>query len=178
MFLRPRFWGGERASAETVGSLHSCIFCYEVSVNVACCLDITLPLWLQCLPLLSTKGADRTFHQPCCFRWNILVDTDPKSLPFLGSIDPELWSVDQPFPPPKEDFSDFSLWFSLILFLLIWYHLLSFFLLTYLLNLFLTVLSLHCCMWAFSRGREWGPLFVVVPRLLIVVASFLARQGL
>ena len=30
-------------------------------------------------------------------------------------------------------------------------------------------LSLCCCAWAFSGCSEWGPLFIVVPGLLIVV---------
>ena len=44
--------------------------------------------------------------------------------------------------------------------------------------LFLTVLGLHCCAWAFSSCGEWGLLFVVVRGLLIVVASLVAEHGL
>ena len=39
------------------------------------------------------------------------------------------------------------------------------------LNLFLVVLGLHCCTWAFSNYREQGLLFIVVHRLLTAVAS-------
>ena len=41
-------------------------------------------------------------------------------------------------------------------------------LLTY---LFLAALGLRCCMQAFSSCSEWGPLFVAVHGLLIVVSS-------
>ena len=37
--------------------------------------------------------------------------------------------------------------------------------------LFLAMLGLRCCMWAFSSCRSWGLLFVVVRGLLIAVAS-------
>ena len=43
--------------------------------------------------------------------------------------------------------------------------------------LFLAAVDLHCCAWAFSRCGEWGLLSVVVPGLLIAVAS-LVEQGL
>ena len=38
-------------------------------------------------------------------------------------------------------------------------------------DLFLFVLGLHCCGWAFSSCHERGPLFIAVPGLLTVVAS-------
>ena len=44
--------------------------------------------------------------------------------------------------------------------------------------LFLAALGLCCCMWAFSSCGEQGLLFVVVPRLLIAVASLAAEHGL
>ena len=53
------------------------------------------------------------------------------------------------------------------------------FILIYLLiYLFLAVLGLHCCTWAFSSCSERGLLFVAVRRLLIVVASLAAENGL
>ena len=45
-------------------------------------------------------------------------------------------------------------------------------------DLFLAALGLHCCAWAFSSCREWGLLFIVVHRLLTVVASLVAEHGL
>ena len=44
--------------------------------------------------------------------------------------------------------------------------------------LFLAVLVLHCCTWAFSRCGERGLLFVAVHGLLIIVASLVAEHGL
>ena len=44
--------------------------------------------------------------------------------------------------------------------------------------LFLAVLGLHCCVWAFSSCGEWGLLFDAVHGLLIVVASLVAEHGL
>ena len=44
--------------------------------------------------------------------------------------------------------------------------------------LFLAVLGLHCCMWAFSSCGEQGLLFTVVHGLLIAVASLVAEHGL
>ena len=43
--------------------------------------------------------------------------------------------------------------------------------------LFLAVLGLHCCVWAFSSCGEWELLFVAVRGLLIAVAS-LVEHGL
>ena len=43
--------------------------------------------------------------------------------------------------------------------------------------IFLAALGLHCCAQAFSSCGERGLLFVVVHRLLIVVASLVAEQG-
>ena len=48
----------------------------------------------------------------------------------------------------------------------------------YFIYLFLAVLGLHCCMWAFSSCGEQGLLFVVVHIFLIVVASLVAAHGL
>ena len=36
--------------------------------------------------------------------------------------------------------------------------------------LFLAALGLGCCSWAFSSCGKWGLLFVVVPKLIVVVA--------
>ena len=43
---------------------------------------------------------------------------------------------------------------------------------------FLAVLGLHCCARPFSSCGELGRLFVVVRRLLVVVASLVAEHGL
>ena len=48
----------------------------------------------------------------------------------------------------------------------------------YLFYLFLAVLGLCCCAWAFSSCGERGLLFVVVHGLLIAVASLVAEHGL
>ena len=44
-------------------------------------------------------------------------------------------------------------------------------------NLFLVVLCLHCCVWAFSSCGEQGLLFLAVHGLLTVVASLLVEQS-
>ena len=44
--------------------------------------------------------------------------------------------------------------------------------------LFLAVLGLCCCTWAFSSCGEQGLLFVAVRELLIAVASLVAEHGL
>ena len=44
--------------------------------------------------------------------------------------------------------------------------------------LFLAALGLHCCTQAFSSCGKWGLRFVVVRRLLNVVASLDAERGL
>ena len=44
--------------------------------------------------------------------------------------------------------------------------------------LFMAVLGLRCFTWAFSSCGERGLLFIVVRRLLIVVASLVVEQGL
>ena len=44
-------------------------------------------------------------------------------------------------------------------------------------NLFLAALGLHCCVWHFSSFSEQELLFVVMCRLLIVVASLVAEHG-
>ena len=48
----------------------------------------------------------------------------------------------------------------------------------YLINLFLAVLGLCCCAWAFSSCGEQGLLFVVVRGLLVAVASLVVEHGL
>ena len=48
----------------------------------------------------------------------------------------------------------------------------------YFIYLFLAVLGLRCCVWAFSSCSERGLLFFVVRGLLIVVASLVAEHGL
>ena len=58
------------------------------------------------------------------------------------------------------------------------YFFLFFFKFIYFIYLFLAVLGLRCCVRALSSCSEWGPLFVVVRRLLIVVASLVAEHGL
>ena len=44
--------------------------------------------------------------------------------------------------------------------------------------LFLAVLGLHCCTWAFSSCGERGLLFVTVRGLLIAMASLVVEHGL
>ena len=44
--------------------------------------------------------------------------------------------------------------------------------------LFLAVLGLHCCAWAFSSCGKRGLLFIAVCGLLIAVASLVAEHGL
>ena len=44
--------------------------------------------------------------------------------------------------------------------------------------LFLAVLGLCCCTWAFSSCSERGQLFIAVRGLLIAVASLVAEHGL
>ena len=44
--------------------------------------------------------------------------------------------------------------------------------------LFLAVLGLCCCTWAFSSCGEWGLLFVAVHGLHVAVASLVAEHGL
>ena len=45
-------------------------------------------------------------------------------------------------------------------------------------SLFLAVLDLHCCTWAFSSCGEWGTLFTEGPGLLAVVASLAVERRL
>ena len=66
-----------------------------------------------------------------------------------------------------------SLYFSLI-FDIYFLKFIYFYLFIY----FLAVLGLRCCAQAFSSCGEWGLLLVVVPGLLIVVASLVAEHGL
>ena len=48
----------------------------------------------------------------------------------------------------------------------------------FIIDLFLAVLGLRCCTWAFSSCGEQGLLFLVVPQLLIEVASLVVEHGL
>ena len=48
----------------------------------------------------------------------------------------------------------------------------------YFIYLFLAVLGLRCCAWAFSSCGERGLLFVTVRGLLIAVASLVVEHGL
>ena len=48
----------------------------------------------------------------------------------------------------------------------------------YLFILFLAVLGLCCCAWAFSSCGEWGPLFIAVRWPLTVAASLVAEHRL
>ena len=52
-----------------------------------------------------------------------------------------------------------------------------FFTLKKIFSLFLAVLGLHCCTWAFSSWGEWGILFTEVLGLLTVVASPVVQHG-
>ena len=54
----------------------------------------------------------------------------------------------------------------------------AFFFFNYLFYLFLAALGLCRCMQAFSSSGEQGLLFAAVHRLLIVVASLVAENGL
>ena len=42
----------------------------------------------------------------------------------------------------------------------------------------MALLGLHCCVWAFSSCGEWGLFSSSVNRLLIAVASLIAKHGL
>ena len=66
--------------------------------------------------------------------------------------------------------------YALQLFIFFWFELASIF---FFFNLFiLAALGLRCCAQAFSSCSDRGLLFVVEPRLLIVVASLVAEHGL
>ena len=43
-------------------------------------------------------------------------------------------------------------------------------------KLFLAVLGLCCCLWAFSRCREWGLFFLTELRLLMAVTSLVVKH--
>ena len=47
----------------------------------------------------------------------------------------------------------------------------------YFIYLFLAVLGLHCCTWAFPNCGEQGLLFIAVRGLLIAVASLVVKHG-
>ena len=61
---------------------------------------------------------------------------------------------------------------------MLWYLTVVFLKNLFCLFLFLAVLGLRCCMWAFSSCGERGPLFIAVHRLLIAVTSLVAEHGL
>ena len=65
---------------------------------------------------------------------------------------------------------------------LIWMHFVSFFNVflkfIYFIYLFLDLLGLCCCAWAFPSCSERGLLFLAVHGLLIAVASLVAEHGL
>ena len=48
----------------------------------------------------------------------------------------------------------------------------------FIIYLFLAVLGIRCCAWAFSSCSEQGLLFVVVHGLLTAVVSLVAEHGL
>ena len=80
-------------------------------------------------------------------------------------------------------FQEFYGFMSLIHFVLIfvygvrwWSSFILFFF--FLINLFLAVLGLHCCVWALSSCSEQGPLLAAVHRPLIAVASPAVEHGL
>ena len=76
----------------------------------------------------------------------------------------------------KVKFASFKVYNSVCLhFFLIF---LKFYLFLFFIYLFLAALGLHCCAQAFSSCGEQGLLFVMVCRLLIVVASLVAEHGL
>ena len=62
---------------------------------------------------------------------------------------------------------------SIFIYLLIYLNEVLFFF-----NLFLAMLGLHCCAWAFSSCSKRELLFVEVRGLLIAVASLVAEHGL
>ena len=48
----------------------------------------------------------------------------------------------------------------------------------FIIYLFLAVLGFRCCVWAFSSCGEQGLIFIAMHRLLIAVASLIAKHGL
>ena len=81
--------------------------------------------------------------------------------------------------PPWAPLLRTSATFSYVLGALFYTVLSSFFLkFIYFFYLFLAVLGLRCCAWAFSSCSERGLLFIAVRGLLITVASLVAEQGL
>ena len=51
------------------------------------------------------------------------------------------------------------------------------FVLNHFVYLFLAVLGLHCCAWAFSSCGEWGLLFLAVVGFLTAVTSLVAERA-
>ena len=62
--------------------------------------------------------------------------------------------------------------------MIFFFNKLSCFFLILLFILFLAMLGLRCCAWAFSSCGKQGLLFIVVHGLLIAVASLVAEHGL
>ena len=71
---------------------------------------------------------------------------------------------------------DFSQPLSKNISIVIWKYILTGYRIIYL--FIYAELGLCCHTWAFSSCSEWGPLFLAVRRLLIVVASLVEKQGL
>ena len=85
--------------------------------------------------------------------------------PGLEPVSPALAGRFPTTAPPGKPLNTFFIYYFYFLNLFIYY-------------LFLAVLGLHCCMWAFSSCGERGPLFVAVHRLLIAVAFLVVEHGL
>ena len=60
----------------------------------------------------------------------------------------------------------------------LWFLFLNKFIYVFIIFIFLAVLGLRCCAWAFPSYGERGLLFVAVHGLLIAVASLVAEHGL
>ena len=75
------------------------------------------------------------------------------------------------FPPPLASSCTSHCTFFKKIFYFIYFYIFEIY-------LFLAELGLHCCTRAFSSCAERGLLFIAVCRLLIVVASLVAEQGL
>ena len=73
--------------------------------------------------------------------------------------------------------SNFKILFCIKTSLIYYYFSLFFFVIYLFIYLFLAVLSLLCCVWAFSSCGERGLLFFVVRGLLIAVAPLVAEHG-
>ena len=80
---------------------------------------------------------------------------------------------------PEENFHPIGthVLYSTLLSFLLSLALIIFYTLTFF-RLFLAVLGLCCCVWAFSSGSGWRLFFVAACGLLIMVASFIAEHSL